>query len=100
MEIRITARRACRDEDSHENYRTIRSRGHFYRVKNGIYGGSNHTFHSKKSAAEFIELVKTHMTTIGAENTFNSDQSGFNLQLHTGRTLAIEGQNLIESTVQ
>lgn len=54
----------------------------------------------QKSAAEFIELVKTHMTTVGAENTFNSDQSGFNLELHTGRTLAIEGQKLVESTVQ
>ncbi|EFN86612.1 hypothetical protein EAI_00546, partial [Harpegnathos saltator] len=36
----------------------------------------------------------------GVENIYNSDQSGFQLELHTGRTLAQKGTKKIESVVQ
>jgi len=48
----------------------------------------------------FIENVKYQITQYGAENIYNSDQSGFQLELHAGRTLAYKGTKRIESVVQ
>ncbi|XP_076247580.1 uncharacterized protein LOC143187334 [Calliopsis andreniformis] len=39
----------------------------------------------------FIRTVKPQIRNYGAENVFNSDESGFNLELHSGRTLAVRG---------
>lgn len=36
----------------------------------------------------------------GSENVFNSDQSGFNLEIHSGRTLAYVGIKIVEAMVQ
>lgn len=54
----------------------------------------------ENKAKEFIETVKINIANVGAENTFNSDQSGFNLELHAGRTLAEVGQKAVETIVQ
>ena len=40
------------------------------------------------------------MKRIGAQNTYNSDQSGFNLEVHSGRTLASVGSKKVVSVVQ
>jgi len=48
----------------------------------------------------FIKNVKYQITQYGAENIYNSDQSGFQLELHAGRTLAYKGTKRIESVVQ
>jgi len=40
------------------------------------------------------------MSLVGIENVFNSDQSGFNLEMHTGRTLSFKGQQKIETLTQ
>jgi len=36
----------------------------------------------------------------GFENIYNSDQNGFQLELHAGRSLAIEDTKKVECTVQ
>ena len=48
----------------------------------------------------FIENVKYQISVYGVENIYNSDQSGFQLELHAGRTLAHKGAKRIESVVQ
>ena len=52
------------------------------------------------SANAFVENVKQQMLLVGKENLFNSDQSGFNLEMHTGRTLAFTGTPTVESLAQ
>ncbi|XP_025994126.2 uncharacterized protein LOC113004590 [Solenopsis invicta] len=54
----------------------------------------------KTEASNFVEKVKTELLLIGAENVFNSDQSGFNLEMHTGRTLSFRGKQKIETLTQ
>jgi len=48
----------------------------------------------------FVEKIKTHIFLVGEENVLNSDQSGFNLEMHTGRTLALKGQETVEALTQ
>ncbi|XP_067208384.1 uncharacterized protein [Linepithema humile] len=48
----------------------------------------------------FIENVKYQIIEYGVENIYNSDQSGFQLELHAGHTLAYKGTKKIESAVQ
>lgn len=46
---------------------------------------------------KFIENVKYYVERYGTENVYNSDQSGFRLEFHAGRTLIQQGikkQNL------
>lgn len=54
----------------------------------------------KIEANNFVEKVKTELSLIGAENVFNFDQSGFNLEMHTGRTLAFQEEQKIETLTQ
>ena len=44
--------------------------------------------------------VKTYITQYGRENVYNLNQSGFQLEMHSGRTLAIEGTRQVECVVQ
>ena len=43
---------------------------------------------SKVDSNRFIENVKYYIDRYGIENVYNSDQSGFQLELHADRTLA------------
>lgn len=52
------------------------------------------------AAEKFISDVKPHIIKFGAENTYNADQSGFQLEIHSGRTLAEEGSKSVECVVQ
>ena len=54
----------------------------------------------KVSAENFVNKVKPYITQYGTENVYNSDQSGFQLEVHPGRTLAIEGTRQVECAVQ
>ena len=51
-------------------------------------------------ANQFVSEVKTLISVYGADNVFNSDQSGFNLETHTGRTLSFKGDSKIEILAQ
>lgn len=48
----------------------------------------------------FIGNVKYYIDRYGVENIYNSDQSGFQLELHSGRTLTHKGEKKVESVVQ
>ena len=52
------------------------------------------------SAKNFVNDVKPYTTQYGTENVYNSDQSGFKLEMHSGRTLAIEVIRQVECVVQ
>ncbi|EFN83334.1 hypothetical protein EAI_05204, partial [Harpegnathos saltator] len=54
----------------------------------------------KIEANKFVEKVKIEISLVGEENVFNSDQSGFNLEMHTGRTLSFKGHEKIETITQ
>ena len=54
----------------------------------------------EETARKFVAKTREEMRRIGAENTFNSDQSGFNLEMHSGRTLAPIGTKKVVSVVQ
>lgn len=45
----------------------------------------------EKNAENFRDLVKPYVDLYGPENVFNTDQSGFQMELHSGRTLAKQG---------
>lgn len=49
---------------------------------------------------EFVSDIQQSMNQIGIENTYNSDQSSFQLEMHSGRTLAVEGEEQVQCLVQ
>ena len=55
---------------------------------------------SKVNPENFVNEVKLYITQYGRENIYNSDQRGFQLEIHSGRTLAIEGTRQVECVVQ
>ena len=54
----------------------------------------------KEKAVNFIGEVKPLIEQYGIENVYNTDQSGFQLALHSERTLAVEGKKKVECVVQ
>ena len=54
----------------------------------------------KVNAENFVNEVKPYITQYGRKNFHNSDQSGFQLEMHSGRTSAIEGTRQVECVVQ
>jgi len=53
-----------------------------------------------EAARDFVAEVKTEMVNVGARNTYNSDQSGFNKELHFGRSLDYRGVRSVPRVVQ
>lgn len=51
-------------------------------------------------ADKFVKDVRNDIANIGLKNVYNSDQSGFQLEMHSGRTLAVEGESKVECLVQ
>lgn len=54
----------------------------------------------KTKADEFVASVKQEIANVGVQNVYNSDQSGFQLEIHSGRTLAVQGEKKVECVVQ
>lgn len=48
----------------------------------------------------FVNKVREELQTRGEGKVYNSDQSGFNLEIHSGRTLTIQGRKHVEAEVQ
>lgn len=48
----------------------------------------------------FVENIQSKIHIYGIENVYNTDQSGFNKEIHSGRTLAIRGEKQVTATVQ
>lgn len=53
-----------------------------------------------QAASNYVSQVKSEMGLLGTANVYNSDQSGFNLESHAGRTLALKGSQKIECLAQ
>ena len=49
---------------------------------------------------EFIITVKSFIGLFGIENIYNADESGFNLEIHSGRTLTTQGVKTVETLIQ
>jgi len=54
----------------------------------------------KEQATEFVDDISRLISEVGECNVFNTDQSGFNLEMHTGRTLSFKGELKIEALAQ
>ena len=54
----------------------------------------------KTIAQKFVQEVKPLVKEYGPDNVYNSNESGFQLQIHSGRSLACEGQKKVEYVVQ
>lgn len=54
----------------------------------------------RENGHKFVIEVREEMDTIGKENTFNTDQFGMNLEIHSGRTLEEKGVKSVEALVQ
>ena len=52
-----------------------------------------------QEVSKFVADIKLLISEVGTENTYNADQSGFQLELHTGRTLAEERTKTVECVV-
>ena len=49
---------------------------------------------------DFLKTVKPLIEQFGFENVFNSEQSGFQLEIHSGRSLSNEEVKKVECVVQ
>lgn len=54
----------------------------------------------KEAAEKFVKDMQPLITKFSPERTFNTDQSGFQKELHSGRTLSIRGEKNVETVVQ
>ncbi|KYN12159.1 hypothetical protein ALC57_15678 [Trachymyrmex cornetzi] len=54
----------------------------------------------QNTANDFLKTVKRFIEQFGSENVFNSDQSGFQLEIHSGRSLFNVGVKKVERVVQ
>lgn len=54
----------------------------------------------KVNAANFVKNITQQMPIYGVENIYNTDESGFQLEMHSGRTLATAGIKKVECVVK
>ena len=54
----------------------------------------------KTIAQNFVQEVKPLVKEYGLDNVYNSNESGFQLEIHSGRSLACKGQKKVEYVVQ
>ncbi|XP_076666528.1 uncharacterized protein LOC143368052 isoform X2 [Andrena cerasifolii] len=54
----------------------------------------------ENSATEFVNMIKSVIDIVGLEHVYNADESNFNLEIHSGRTLVVEGTKKVETVVQ
>ena len=53
----------------------------------------------KTIAQKFVQEVKPLVKEYGPDNVYNSGESGFQLEIHSGQSLACEGQKKVECVV-
>jgi hypothetical protein len=51
-------------------------------------------------ASSFVESAIPYIYNYGSDLVYNTDQSGFNLEIHSGRTLETQGSRHVEAVVQ
>ncbi|KYN13299.1 hypothetical protein ALC57_14516 [Trachymyrmex cornetzi] len=82
-------------------FRRISSERQLRRWKEQLHSGGNHieklSYISKFTHNKFTAAVDQQF---GSENVFNSDLSGFQLEIHSGRSLSNEGVKKVECVAQ
>jgi len=83
---------------------------HNFKLKHGIVSRKINKFVIQRqidkneellqSSSDYVSKVRSEIKNIGVENVYNSDQSGFNLESHAGRTLSFRGTLKVESLAQ
>nr|XP_012217170.1 PREDICTED: uncharacterized protein LOC105669005 [Linepithema humile] len=83
---------------------------HNFKIKHGIVSRkinkfTTQTLLSKKDdlvqeANQFVSKIREQISLLGADNVYNSDQSGFNYESHAGRTLSFKGTAQVECLTQ
>lgn len=83
---------------------------HNFKTNHGIVSRKINKFVTKKqisskeillrTSSEFVSKVKSEIQMINKDNVYNSDQSGFNMETHAGRTLALKGSSKVECLAQ
>lgn len=83
---------------------------HNFKIKHGIVSRkinkfTTQTLLSKKGdlvqeANQFVSKIREQISLLGADNVYNSDQSGFNYESHAGRTLSFKGTAKVECLTQ
>lgn len=58
------------------------------------------TTNLQELAETFVAKARLDIQRVGPANTYNSDQSGFNFELHSGRTLHTKGVKKVNAVVQ
>lgn len=81
-----------------------------FKIKHAIVSRKINKFVTKKQIStrdktllesqEFVSKIKSELLEVGAKNIYNTDQSGFNLETHAGRTLSFKGESKIECLAQ
>jgi hypothetical protein len=61
---------------------------------------NNENTKSQEMAKDFVEKVKPLIINHGPQSIYNTDQSGFNYEIHSGRTLEIKGTKHVEAKFQ
>ena len=56
--------------------------------------------HVNEECEKFVAHVRSYIIEYGAENTYNADESGFQLEIHSGCTLTEKGKKIVECVVQ
>ena len=92
------------------NFKASKSWLHRFKVQNKIVSRKITNFLTKKQVDEkgqikeqanvFVGDLKKYLTDKGVGKIFNTDQSGFNLEMTFGRTLALKGSTKVESLIQ
>ena len=54
----------------------------------------------RSTAERFVNEIKPKISVVGQDNVYNADESGFNLEIHSGRSLSAIGTKTVEAVVQ
>lgn len=54
----------------------------------------------RSTAQRFVNEIKPKISVVGQDNVYNADESGFNLEIHSGRSLSAIGTKTVEAVVQ
>lgn len=54
----------------------------------------------RNTAESFVTNVKSNIPSVGIEHVYNADESGFHLEIHSGRTLSRCGVKTVEAAIQ
>jgi len=54
----------------------------------------------RERGLQFVDEARQHIEQVGADRVYNTDQSGFNLEFHAGRTLNNQGEKTILAEAQ